>query len=113
MEPKDDEIVVFRSFFRSELRFLMYEMIAEVLERFKIYLHQLSANVEGFCRIHELHYQTKARSPDNLHKDFGCYNFAYRKEIKLPVLGYRTKWSTGWTNEWFYMTADIKGMDKF
>jgi hypothetical protein len=33
-ELKNDEVVVFRSFFRAGLRFPMYEMIAEVLERF-------------------------------------------------------------------------------
>jgi hypothetical protein len=26
--------------------------------------------------VHELHYQTKVRA-DALHKNFGCYNFAY------------------------------------
>jgi hypothetical protein len=24
------------------------------------------------------------------------------------VIGYRTKWSTGWTSEWFYIKADEK-----
>jgi hypothetical protein len=101
LEPKDDEVVVFKSFFRVGLLFFMYEMIAEVLKKFKIYLHQLtpnaivrfnvyiwalrsqvmSANFEGFCKVHELHCQTNARS-DNLHKNFRCYNFAYRKDIK-------------------------------
>ena len=96
LEPKEDEVVMFRSFFRTGLRFPLYDMIGEVLKRFEIYLHQLtpnaivrlniyiwallsqgkSANVEGFCRVHELHYQTKARA-DGLHKKFGCYNFAY------------------------------------
>lgn len=111
----------------------MYEMIAKVLKRFEIYLHQLttnaivrlsiyiwalrsqcmSANAEGFCRVHELHYQTKSRPSDGLHKNFGCYNFAYRKDMKAPVLGYRKKWPTGWNNEWFYMKVDVKGKDKF
>jgi hypothetical protein len=95
-ERKDDEVVVFKSFFCVGLRFPLYEMIGEVLKRFEIYLHQLTPNVivglnvyiwalqsqgmstnaEGFCRVHELHYQTKART-DSLHKNFGCYNFAY------------------------------------
>jgi hypothetical protein len=77
--PKEDEVVVFRSFFRAGLRFPLYEMIGEVLKKFEIYRHQLtpnaivrlnvyiwalrsqgkSANTEGFCRVHELHYQTK------------------------------------------------------
>jgi hypothetical protein len=76
-EPRDDEVVVFKSFFRVGLWFPLYEMIGEVLKTFEIYLHQLtpnaivrlsvyiwalrsqgkSANAEGFCRVHELHYQ--------------------------------------------------------
>jgi hypothetical protein len=95
-EPKEDEVVIFKSFFRAGLQFPLYEMIGEVLKKFEIYLHQLtpnaivrlsvyiwalrsqgkSANAEGFYRVHELHYQTKARA-DGLHKNFGCYNFAY------------------------------------
>jgi hypothetical protein len=98
---KKYEVVVFKSFFRAGLRFLLYEMIGEVLKKFEIYLHQLtpnaivrlsvyiwalrsqgkSANAEGFCRAPEHHYQTKARA-DGLHKNFGCYNFTYRKDTK-------------------------------
>ena len=126
-EPKDDEVVVFKSFFRAGLRFPLYDIIGEVLKNFEIYLHQLtpnaivrlsvyiwalrsqgmSPNAEAFCRVHELHYQTKARA-DGLHKNFGCYNFAHRKDTKAPVLSYRTKWPTGWKSEWFYMKADEK-----
>jgi hypothetical protein len=62
---------------------------------------------EAFCRVHELHYQTKARE-DGLHKNFGCYNFAYRKDMKTLVISYRTKWPTGWKNEWFYVKVDQK-----
>jgi hypothetical protein len=25
-----------------------------------------------------------------------------------PVIGYHTKWLTGWTNEWFYVKYDEK-----
>jgi hypothetical protein len=92
--PKDDEVVVFKSFFKAGLRFPLNEMIREVLKNFEIYLHQLTPNAivrlnvfiwalrsqrmsvdaEAFCREHKLHYQTKARA-DGLHKNFGCYNF--------------------------------------
>jgi hypothetical protein len=126
-ELRNDEVVIFKSFFRAGLRFPLYEMIGEVLNKFEIYLHQLnpndivrlsmyiwalrsegrSDNAEEFCRVHELHYQTKARA-DGLHKNFGCYNFAYRKDIKAPVIGYRTKWPTGGISEWFYVKADEK-----
>jgi hypothetical protein len=106
-------------------------MIGVVLKNFEIYLHQLTPNAivrlsvyiwalrsqgmsldaEAFCRVHELHYQTKARA-DGLHENFGCYNFAYRKDTKAPVLSYRTKWPTDWKNEWFYMKADEKKREK-
>jgi hypothetical protein len=89
--PKDDEVVVFKSFFRAGLRLPLNEMIGEVLKNFEIYLHQLTPNAiasliifiwalqsqgmspdaEAFCRVHELHYQTKARA-DDLHENFGC-----------------------------------------
>jgi hypothetical protein len=130
-EPKEDEVIVFKSFFRTGLRFPLYDIIGEVLKKFEIYLHQLTpnvvvrlsvyiwalrsqgmrANAEGFCRVHELHYQTKARA-DGLHKNFGCYIFAYRKDIKAPVIAYRTKWPTGWTSEWFYIKSDEKKREK-
>jgi hypothetical protein len=128
---ENDEVVVFRSFFRAGLSFLLNEMIGEVLENYEVYLHQLTPNaivrlsvfiwalrsqgtgpnVEAFCRVHELHYQTKARE-DGLHENFGCYNFAYHKDMKSPVVSYRTKWPTGWKNEWFYVKVDEKKREK-
>jgi hypothetical protein len=71
----------------------------------------IDPNAEAFCRVHELHYQTKARE-DGLHENFCCYNFAYRKDMKAPVLSYRTKWPTGWKSEWFYFKADEKKREK-
>jgi hypothetical protein len=85
-------------------------MIGVVLNNFEICLHQLTPNAivrlnvfiwalrsqgmspdaEAFYRVHEMHYQTKGRA-DGLHKNFGCYNFAYRKDTKAPVLCYHTK----------------------
>jgi hypothetical protein len=126
-DPKDDEVIVFKSFFRVGLRFPLHEMIGEVLKKIEIYFHQLppnaivrlrvyiwalrsqgmSPNAEAFCRVHVLHYQTKARA-DGLHENFGCYNFAYRKYTKALVLSYRTKWPTSWKSEWFYIKADEK-----
>jgi hypothetical protein len=129
--PKDDEVVVFKSFFRAGLLFPLNEMIGEVLDNYEIYLQQLTPNAivrlsiyiwafrsqgmdpntEAFCRVHELHYQTKARE-DRLHENFGCYNFAYRKDMKARVLSYRTKWPTGWKSEWFYFKAVEKKREK-
>jgi hypothetical protein len=44
LEPKEDEVVVFKSFFRAGLQFPLHEMIGEVLKNFEIYLHQLTPN---------------------------------------------------------------------
>jgi hypothetical protein len=129
--PKDDDVVVFKSFFRAGLWFPLNEMIGEVLDNYEIYLHQLTPNAilrlsifiwalrsqgmdpnaKAFYRVHELYYQTKARE-DGLHENFGCYNFAYRKDMKALVLSYRTKWPTGWKSEWFYIKADEKKREK-
>jgi hypothetical protein len=43
-KPESDEVVVFKSFFKAGLRFLLHGMIADVLENFEIYLHQLTPN---------------------------------------------------------------------
>jgi hypothetical protein len=124
-KPGKDEVVVFKSFFKASLKFPLNKMIADVLNKFGIYLHQLTPKAivrlsvyiwalqsqrvepfgECFCRVHELHYQTKARG-DGLHENFGCYNFAYRKTTKFPVISYRSKWPAGWKSEWFYVKVD-------
>jgi hypothetical protein len=129
--PENDEVVVFMSFFRAGLWFPLNEMIGEALNNYEIYLHQLTRNAivrlsvfiwalrsqgvdpnaEAFCRVHELHYETKARE-DGLHENFGCYNFTYDKDMKASMVSYRTKWPTGWKNEWFYVKADEKKREK-
>jgi hypothetical protein len=43
-EPKNDEVVVFKSFFKAGLRFPLHEMIGEVLNNYEIYLYQLTPN---------------------------------------------------------------------
>jgi hypothetical protein len=75
-KPKKNEVVVFKSFFKAGLRFPLNGMIADVLKKFGVYLHQLTPNAivrlsvyiwalrsqgvepfnEVFCRVHELHY---------------------------------------------------------
>jgi hypothetical protein len=90
LKPENDEVVVFKSFLKAWLRFPMHGMIADVLENFEIYLHQLTPN--AIVRLSVF--------------IFGCYNFAYRKNMKTLVVSYRTKWPTGWKTEWFYVKID-------
>jgi hypothetical protein len=40
--PKKDKVVIYRSFFKVVLRFLLFKMSVEVLKRFEIYLLQLT-----------------------------------------------------------------------
>jgi hypothetical protein len=74
-QPKNDEVIVFRSFFKVGLRFPLNEIIGEILDNYEIFLHQLTPNAivrlsifiwalrsqgmdpnaEVFCRVHELH----------------------------------------------------------
>lgn len=73
---KDNELLVFRSFFWDSLRLPMYRMIVKVLKNFEICMHQLTPNAivrlgvfiwimqsqrvhteaDAFCRVQELHY---------------------------------------------------------
>jgi hypothetical protein len=43
-KPKEDEVVVFRSFLKAGLRFPLHKIVVVVLKRFNIYLHQLTPN---------------------------------------------------------------------
>jgi hypothetical protein len=43
-KPKKNEVVVFKSFFKAGLRFPLNGMIADVLKKFGVYLHQLTPN---------------------------------------------------------------------
>jgi hypothetical protein len=74
-----DEVVVYRSFMKTGLRFPLDKMLVEVLKTFKIYLHDLTPeaiikmgifiwairsqglepNTKCFCNMHELSYETK------------------------------------------------------
>lgn len=41
-----DEVVAFRRFFKARLRFPLHKMVAEVLEKYEIYLHHLTPNAK-------------------------------------------------------------------
>jgi hypothetical protein len=43
-KPGKDEVVIFKSFFKAGLIFPLNKMIADVLKKFGIYLHQLTPN---------------------------------------------------------------------
>jgi hypothetical protein len=77
--PEENEIVIFRSFFKAELRFPLSRFVVEVLKTYQIFLHQitpeeiirmgifvwvvrsqgLEPSARCFCSMHELSYETK------------------------------------------------------
>jgi hypothetical protein len=77
--PEENEVVIFRSFFKAGLRFLLSRFVVEVLKTYQIFLHQItpeavirmgifvwavrSQGIEPsarcFCSMHELSYETK------------------------------------------------------
>jgi hypothetical protein len=78
--PEEDEVVIYRSFFKAGLRFPLSRFVVEVLKIYQIFLHQItpeaiirmgifvwavrSQGVEPsakcFCSMHELAYEAKA-----------------------------------------------------
>jgi hypothetical protein len=109
--PEGDEVVVFKSFMKARLRFLLHKMLVEVFKTFEIYLYQitpealrlrvfiwamrsqgLEPDARCFCNIHELSYRTKATGKEQYHNNFGCYSFVPRSEANYPVPTFRKKW---------------------
>jgi hypothetical protein len=125
--PEGDEVVVFTSFMKVGLRFLLHKMLVEVLKAFEIYLHQLTLvalikvgvflwamrsqglqpDARCFCNIHELSYQTKATRKEQYHNNFGYYGFVPSSEANYPMPTFRKKWPGSWMKEWFYGKNDL------
>lgn len=40
--PEENKVIVFRSFVKSGLQFLLHKLVIEVLKNFDVYLHQLT-----------------------------------------------------------------------
>ena len=77
--PKENEVVIYRSFFKAGLRFPLSKFVVEVLKIYEIFLHQitpeaiirmgifvwavrsqgLEPSAKCFCSMHELLYETK------------------------------------------------------
>jgi hypothetical protein len=77
--PEENEVVIYRSFFKAGLRFPLCRFVVEVLKIYHIFLHQitpeaiirmgifvwamrsqgLEPNAKSFCSMHELLYETK------------------------------------------------------
>jgi hypothetical protein len=126
--PEENEVVIFRSFFKAGLRFPLRKFVVEVLKIYQVYLHQitpeaiirmrifvwvvrsqgLEPNARSFCNIHELVYETKPWGKEQYHNNFGCYSFGARSGSSCPVPTFWKRWPGDWMKEWFYVKNDLK-----
>jgi hypothetical protein len=127
LAPEENEVVIFRSFFKAGLRFPLSRFVVEVLKTFQIFLHQLTpeailrmgvfvwaARSQGidpsakcFCSMHELMYETNATGKEQYHNNFGCYEFIARPNSSYPVPTFWKRWPGNWMEEWFYVKNDL------
>jgi hypothetical protein len=126
--PEENEVVIFRSFFKAGLRFPLNRFVVEVLKIYQVFLHQLTPeaiirmgifvwavrsqglepNAKSFCNMHELLYETKPWGKEQYHNNFGCYSFGARSGSSCPVPTFRKRWPGDWMKEWFYVKNDLK-----
>jgi hypothetical protein len=80
-KPEKDEVVVFKSFFKAGLRFPLNEMIADVLEKFGIYLHQLTPN--AIVRLSVYIWALRSQGQNRLPKaSAGHMSFIIRQKLE-------------------------------
>jgi hypothetical protein len=129
--PEENEVVIYRSFFKASLRFPLSKFVVEVLKIFQIFLHQitpkaiirmgifvyavrsqgLEPSAKCFCGMHELLYETKAMGKEQYHNNFGCYGFIARPNASHPVPTSQKRWLGAWMEEWFYVKNDLKARE--
>jgi hypothetical protein len=110
--PKENEVVVYRSFMKAGLRFPMSKFFLGVLKIFEIFLHQITPeaiirmgmfvwamrsqgmepSAKCFCNMHELLYETKATGKEQYHNNFSCYGFIPRSDASYPIPTFRKRW---------------------
>jgi hypothetical protein len=97
LEPAADEAIVFEEFFAAYLRMPSYQVLTDILVKFRVQIYQLTPNAfaqfskyfcavisfsgkpsdDGFAKRYELHYQPKKVEADRSEKyqQFSCTNF--------------------------------------
>jgi hypothetical protein len=125
--PEENEVVIYRSFFKAGLRFPLSSFVVEVLKTYQIFLHQMTPeailrmgvfvwavrsqgiepSVKCFCSMHKLLYDTKAMGKEQYHNNFGCYGFIARPNASHRVPTFRKRWPRTWMEEWFYVKNDL------
>jgi hypothetical protein len=129
--PKENKVVIYRSFFKAGLWFPLSKFVVEVLKIYQIFLHQitpeaimrmgifvwavrsqgLEPSAKCFCGMHELLYETKATGKEQYHNNFSCYGFIARPNASHPVPTFQKRCPGAWMEEWFYVKNDLKARE--
>jgi hypothetical protein len=116
MEPCADEAILFEVFFTAGFRIPPHSVLAAILLKYQIQIHQLTPNaivqlskyiwvvtsfndvpfVDGFAKRYELHYQPRKIDVGGaeMQGQFGCINFHAKRrshQAKLTVV-VKNKW---------------------
>jgi hypothetical protein len=109
---EENEVVIYRSFFKADLRFPLSMFVVEVLKIYQIFLHQIAPEVimrmgifvwdvrsqglepsaKCFYSMHELLYEAKAIGKEQYHNNFGCYGFIAHPNASHSVPRFRKRW---------------------
>jgi hypothetical protein len=129
--PEENEVVIYRSFFKARLQFPLSRFVVEVLKTYQIFLHQitpeaiirmgifvwvvrsqgLEPSAKCFCSMHELLYETKAMGKEQYHNNFSCHGFTTRPNASHPVPTFWKRWPRAWMEEWFYVKNDLNARE--
>jgi hypothetical protein len=110
--PEENEVVIYRSFFKAGLRFPLSKFVVQVLKTYQIFLLQitpqaiirmgifvwavrsqgLELSAKCFCSMHKLLYETKVMGKEQYHNNFGCYGFIARPNASHLVPTFRKRW---------------------
>jgi hypothetical protein len=131
LPPEENEVVIYRSFFKAGLRFPLSRFVVEVLKTYQIFLHQmtpeailrmgvfvwairsqgLEPSAKCFCSIHELLYETKAMGKEQYHNNFGFYGFIAHPNASHSVPTFWKRWPRALMEEWFYVKNDLSARE--
>lgn len=70
---------------------------------------QIAPSAKVFARAFRIHYQSNkisVQSSDGAKisaiPQYGCYTFAFHKNLPCPVAASKNKWAIDWASHWFY-----------
>jgi len=137
--PRADEVVVFHDLFTAGLRMPLDPVVVDIFRLFKVYLHQmtptsvvrlnlymwlaktcrLAPSTEDFARAFRVHYQPKKISVESTGgaeisavPQYGCYTFAFHKNLPSPVPASKNKWANDWSSYWFYHKVTLDSVTR-